>query len=273
MRSIPTLMLLGVFTLISGHLFGQIKYQLKLDENLKTYHVYVLSEKDYQSPNNLISTAQITFKVKSGSDFKFQNLRSASETDAWDLNGVLKSPSLWPNYTYYSVGLQTMGTSHYSLKAGELVELFSFDNLGIENPQIELLSDNDVMVQNQKTTKINLGNQINLLGENSGLKNAYTGNTGESGVSVLSLQEIYPNPAVDKLRVKWDNRLAEEPSELSLHLVDATTGLTVHEELVDPSYGKHETSVELGSVKIGGYLIKLQSKNFSSKAMHVVVTK
>jgi hypothetical protein len=273
MRHILSSIFLGVSLLISGQVVGQIKYQLKLDENLKTYHVYALSEKSYKSPHNLISTAQITFKVKSGSDFKFTNLHSASESDVWDLNGVLKSPSLAPSYTYYSVGLQTMGTSHYALKEGELIELFSFENTGIENPQIQLISETDVMVQNQKTTKINIGNQINLLGVSSGLQNAYSGNTGESGVSVLSLQEIYPNPAIDRLKVKWDNRLAEEPSELSLQLIDATTGITVQEESVDPSYGKHEASVELKSVKLGGYLLKLQSKNFSSKALHVVVTK
>jgi hypothetical protein len=164
-----------------------------------------------------------------------------------------------------------MGTSHYALKEGELIELFSFENTGIENPQIQLISESDVMVQNQKTTKINIGNQINLLGENSGLKNAYSGNTGESGVSVLSLQEIYPNPAIDRLKVKWDNRLAEEPSELSLQLIDATTGITIQEESVDPSYGKHEASVELKNVKLGGYLLKLQRKEL--KALHVVVTK
>ncbi|WP_344397239.1 hypothetical protein, partial [Streptomyces asiaticus] len=78
---------------------------------------------------------------------------------------------------------------------------------------------------------------------------------------------------IDRLKVKWDNRLAEEPSELSLQLIDATTGITVQEESVDPSYGKHEASVELKSVKLGGYLLKLQSKNFSSKALHVVVIK
>jgi hypothetical protein len=164
MRHILSSIFLGVSLLISGHVVGQIKYQLKLDDNLKTYHVYVLSEKSYSS-HNLISTAQISFKVKSGSDFKFTNLRSASESDVWDLNGVLKSPSLAPSYTYYSVGLQTMGTSHYALKEGELIELFSFENTGIENPQIQLISESDVMVQNQKTTKINIGNQINLLGK------------------------------------------------------------------------------------------------------------
>ncbi|MDI9882802.1 hypothetical protein [Flectobacillus longus] len=273
MRHILSSILLGVSLLVSGHVVGQIKYQLKLDDNLKTYHVYVLSEKSYPSPNNLISTAQITFKVKSGSDFKLNNLRSSSDSDIWDLNGVLKSPSLAPTYTYYSVGLQTMGTSHYALQEGELVELFSFENTGTENPQIQLISESDVMVQNQKTTKINIGNQINLLGVSSGLQNAYSGNTGESGVSVLSLQSIYPNPAIDKLKVQWDNRLAEEPSELKLQLIDATTGITVQEEILDPSYGKHEAGVDLLKVKLGGYLIKLQSKNFSSKAVHVVVTK
>lgn len=271
MRERLSMILLGISLFLSSQTIGQIKYELRLDEDLKTYHVYVMSEQNFPAPQNLISTAQITFKVKTNSDFKFNHLHSNKEAVLWGINGVLRSPSLAPEYTYYSIGLQSLGTGQYSLPQNELVELFAFENSGIENPGIHLINENDIMIQNLKTTKINIGNQINLLGVDAGLKNAYSGINAETGLSVLSLQSVYPNPAVDKLHVKWDNRLAEEPQDLRLQIIDATTGLIVQENNLDSGYGKHETSIELNQVKVSGYLLRLQSKSFSSKAQHIMI--
>jgi hypothetical protein len=155
---------------------AQIQFKLTHKADSKTYTVSIIPQKTYQYPDNMISTAQVTLKVETNRDFMVSNFKSTHVEEKWMKNSIVKSPELSPKFDYYSFGLQTMGTLNYSLVKGEEIALFSFDNLGNDEPKVTLIDNEDIMVKSMKKSRIIIGNQISILGENEGLSNAYNGN-------------------------------------------------------------------------------------------------
>jgi hypothetical protein len=270
------LFLSGILILSMQSSFGQLRFKLSLDEDLKTYKVSAISEKDLYKPDSYLGTAQVTFKVSVQSSFKITNIQTKSSEVFWDVNSVINAHPLAPQYIYYSIGLRSE-TDFYTFKANEPVELFSFQNKGDDNPMIELITNQDILAKSMKVAKANIGNQINVLGINNGMTNAYVGNYlsegGNSDIANLQIQQVYPNPATDKISVVWENRLQEPEAEMNLYIIDSQSGRVVQSQGVDTGYGKKLATVALNDYKSGAYLLKIQGKQFSSKAAHFTIVK
>jgi len=257
---------------------AQIQFRLSHKPNSKTYVVSLIPEKTFNFPDNIVSTAQFTIKVETNRDFMLGNFKELVADEKMMNNGVIKSPELSPKYDYYSYGLQTMGSSNYALTKGKEVELFSFDNLGNDEPMVALIDNDDIMVKSIKKTHINLGNQISLLGVGGGISNAYTGNfhaempNDENLANLFSIENVFPNPATDKVSVVWVNNHVANPEGLALLVIDSNTGIiTKTENILNAPLGKNNIPLNVSQLKEGTYLFKLQTKFGNSKATHVVI--
>ena len=256
--------------------YAQIRFKLTQKTDKKTYVVSVVPEKTYNYPNNIISTAQITFKVMSKANFVPGNFTTSNSEERWMKNSVVKSHPLAPQFDYYSYGLETMASTNYKLNAGEETFLFSFETLGDVNLKIQLIDNEDIMAKSVRKTKVNLGNQINILGHGEGLENAYAGNlktsyinqeTGVSDSNELRIQRISPNPASEKIQIDWINNLDEDKTDnLEMIVVEAGTGRTMQTVSLPSSIGKHITELQVSDFSKGMFLLRIQDKNNSSNA-------
>lgn len=261
--------------------YAQIRFKLTQKEDKKTYIVSVVPEKTYKYPNNIISTAQITFKVVSKASFIPSNFTTANPEERWMKNSIVKSNPVAPQFDYYSYGLETMASTNYKLNAGEETFLFSFETLGDNDLKVQLIDNDDIMAKSVRKTKVNLGNQINILGHGDGLENAYAGNlktsyvnpeTGMSDNNELRIEKISPNPASEKIQVDWINNLDEEKTDnLEMIVVEAGTGRMMQKVSLPSSIGKHVTELQISDFTKGMFLLRIQDKNNSSNAEKFIV--
>lgn len=267
-----TIMLL--LMILSSEMRAQIRFKLTKQADNKTYVASVIPDNTYSYPNNIIGTAQMTFKIHSKADFVISNLKSFNDEEKWVQNSIVKNPLLASEYDYYSYGLETMGSRNYSLVAGKETALFSFENLGNDDDGIILIDNTDIMAKSVQKTHINLGNQISILGIDGGLSNAYTGNysgTGDSPISgkPLLIRNIFPNPATDKIAVEWINNMQANSEETEFVILDSSTGIVVKSEKISSNFhGKNKMELMINTINSGNYLLKIQNNLLSSESVH-----
>lgn len=263
--------------ILSSEIQAQIRFKLVKQADNKTYVFSLIPDKTYLYPNNIIGTAQITFKVHSKDDFVMSNLKTFNDEERWMKNSIVKNPILASEYDYYSFGLETMGSRNYSLVAGKETQAFSFENLGSNQVEISLIDNADIMVTSVRKTHINLGNQINVLGIEGGLVNGYLGNyTGADDSPTVEkslwISQVYPNPSTDKMMVEWVNHCQAKDDDTEFIILDSTTGRVVKtEKVLANAYGKNSMELIINTINSGSYLLKIQNKSLSSASIHFSV--
>jgi hypothetical protein len=275
-----TLFTLSLVVLILAQVFcqAQISYKLAKHPTSGIYQFSIISKKTYSSPFNAISTAQVTFKVLANKGFSFKNFIPANAEDSWTQNPVVHNTKLAPLYDYYSLTLQHIGTTNYPLVANKEVLLFSFQNGGLQDCTVELIDSLDVLAKSVAITKINIGNQISILGEHHGTQNMYLGNydAGVSLESLLFIHKVYPNPASEKLAVEWENQLGNNAvgDEISLYITEGISGLLIKKEVLsNVALGTNKTSLSLDGILSGEYVLYLQLGNYKSQGIHFSISR
>ena len=253
--------------------FAQIRYKLtKTSKNL--YQVSIIPEKNYPFPLNAISTAQVTIKVPSNQDFVVENFKSSSIDDTWILNTKVHSETIASTYDYYSFNLQNVGTTNYQLVADEESILFSFQNAGNQWATATLIDTLDTFAKSVSTTKINMGNQISILGEKNGTTNVYIGNVDEltSKFTPLNIYTLYPNPVSDKVTLEWYNNITEK--DVTVNITEGSSGFLVQKtRLSNIITGHNITQLQMEGIPNGQYVMYLQSDGYKSKGFHVSILK
>lgn len=260
---------------------AQIRFKLSQESDTKTFVVSIIPDKTYSYPDNIVSTAQVTFKIKSKEDFMLSHFKAQNSDESWMTNSIVKSPALAPDYDYYSYGLQTMGSSNYSLEKGKETILFSFENLGKSTVIPELIENTDIMAISVKKTRINLGNQISILGIDGGKKNAYLGNVNKTEdqeinltVKALEITNLYPNPATDKIQVEWQNNLDLLMDSVEMSVVRSGSGTVLKRFAInDIQAGKNVVELNVSDLVSGNYMLRLESKSSSPVSAHFVLVK
>jgi len=264
--------------ILSSEVDAQIRFKLTKQADNKTYVASFVSDKTYSYPDNIVATAQITFKVRTKDDFVISDLKPFNTEERWMKNSIIKNHLLASGYDYYSFGLATMGSHNYSLVAGKETKVFSFENLGTEDVELILIDNADVMATSVQKTHINLGNQINVFGgPGDGLGNAYIGNYSDSESSPisekqLSITQVSPNPATDKMAVEWINNMQANSEDTEFVILDSSTGIVIKSEKVSFNlHGKNKVDLMVNTIAPGNYLLKIQNRLLSSASIHFSV--
>jgi len=128
-------------------------------------------EKSFPSPMNITNTAQISLVVATGG-FQPSNIQSFKGN--WQNNNNIISPESNPTRDYLIFNL-VGHIKDLEYVEGEEVAIFSFQNTGKNTGMPRFVGKNDTKLF--KSKKLNIGNQISVLG--AGFVNAYSGTYDE----------------------------------------------------------------------------------------------
>ncbi len=257
--------------LLSNTIHAQVKYQLSLLPDKKTYMVSLVSSKTWTYPNNLTSTAQVTIKVPSEKPFTAA-VTSLNPDVKWLDNSYIEAPTSDPSHTYVSFGLISIGTSKLHYKENEEIPLFTFRNIEAE-PCIGKISiiNNDLDAFKGKDAEIyNINNQISVLAEQG---DVYVGNLKAEVdcAQALSNEELFedvnikafPIPTADQLTIQWLNKgVSKAPVLLQIENME---GKIVTSKKVSAIEGQNQEIFDFSAQAIGCYYFSFMEDGKSSK--------
>lgn len=262
MNKLSKLAVIGLLAGAAINAEAQVKFKVTRQDDLKTYVVSMIPEQSLKGTKGITGTAQVTLRVKNEKSFILNNLKSASEDAEWSNGATLKSPDGARDYDYLSFNLKNMGTRAYNFTEGKEIELFSFQNAGEQlDATVELIdNEKDILVTNPRTV-YNVRNQISVLGY--GHRNAYSGNAAtlvnpEDISKKLRIQKIFPNPAVEKTTVVYENLLDETAGDLYVSVLDSRSTREVVRKKVSMGAGQFSIELSLQDLTEGSYLVHIE---------------
>jgi len=255
-------LLVGVEGLIS-----QVRYKLSLLEDEISYQVSLISEVGYPAPLNATSSAQVTIKVPAGA-FEVADLEDLQNGVQWQYSSISRSPAEAPGYDYLSFSLVSQGTKKLVYEPGRETPLFRFTNKLPCNGSIGLMNHLDDPFLPPNSEKVNVGNQITILGARG---NAYQGNDNllvPCGSYTTSLEKIraesvdfllFPNPASEEvfLRFNW-NRNASD-TRMILRNIE---GRIIQNKSFPLVKGENHHKLTISNLTPGNYFIEIMGSDW-----------
>jgi hypothetical protein len=94
----------------------------------------------------------------------------------------------------------------------------------------------------------------------------------EKDLSQITIDNAYPNPAQDKVTIKWSNYSVTE-TNLKMSIVDVS-GKEVRSEKIGSISGTNATEISVSDLIEGSYLFQISNEEKSiSKSYKIVVVK
>lgn len=262
MRTLAVLLLLFLNTSI----FAQINFTIERQEDGVTYVVKLKPEKSFPSPMNITNTAQISLVVPTGG-FQPSNIQSFKGN--WQNNNNIVSPDANPKKDYLIFNL-VGHIKDLDYVEGEEVAIFSFQNTGKDTGMPRFVGKSDTGLF--KSKKLNIGNQISVLG--AGFVNAYSGTYDEveegpeeEDTHILYGNEIFGTFNLD-LNVKKEGMmlewLAENKGNTAKYIIEKSMdgvnfeAIQVITDNIEDELSKIDEAPDYGT---NFYRIKQQYKN------------
>lgn len=272
---------LAIVALLAGTAINaeaQVKFKISRKDDLKTYVVSMLPERTLQGVRNTVGTAQVTLRVKSDKAFILKNLKSANQDADWQTGALMKSPDGAGDFDYISINLKSVGTKAYTFTEGKEIELFSFQNAGEQvDASVELIDNLNDDIVKTNGTKFNIKNHISVLG--FGNKNAYSGNADsmmnpEEVAKKLRIQKVFPNPAVDRTTVVYENLLDTTEGDLFVTIIDSRSSNELIRKKIKMGAGEYSIDLTLEGLSEGSYLVHIEKDGLRiGSAQKLVVVK
>jgi hypothetical protein len=79
--------------------------------------------------------------------------------------------------------------------------------------------------------------------------------------------KVYPNPATEQARVEFT---LETPSKVNLYMYDLTGSTVKSIDIGHLATGKHEVNLQVGSLPVGTYILRIQTGNKSSSGKIII---
>ena len=263
------LLLLGALYLKS---FSQIQYKISLLNGVDLYQVSLISSQDFNYPNNIIGSAQVSIKTPSAS-FSLGAVNSLMSDIEWANNVTIVSPEEAEDYQYLSFVIENTGVD-FLLKKGIELPLFTFKNkLGSCAGAVALIDNDTEVFLPPNSRNANIGNQITPFGcLNLSNKNAYIGNIAGGvadcflSTSLAELENqptlylaLSPNPTENWLNITINTNVLNEDIELQLWHTDGQLIQTKRlEQSLDNSM---QLDFDVNALPTGTYFIRLIQGN------------
>lgn len=252
--------------------FSQIQYKIELLNGQDLYQVSLVSHLDFEYPNNIIGSAQITIKAPA-KGFQLGKIQSLLQEVEWENNAIVTAPAEAPDFQYLSFALKTLGST-LPLKKDLEVPLFTFVNeLGSCPGKVYLIDNQSDSFLPPNSSNANIGNQITPFAcailRN---KNAYLGNIAggfadcslstslETVDKLLTLElALNPNPAQN-----WINAIigtSNLKEEMFVQIWQAG-GKLLHEEKIEKILSQEtQIKMDIKFLAAGYYSLLLKQGN------------
>jgi hypothetical protein len=253
---------------------AQVKFNLTLLDDKKTYQVSIVPEKTWDAPFNITGTGQITLVTNTGT-FEVKNFENINPNIEWHFNSRTNNPQENDGFDYHSVGLKSLGTSLLTYKSGIEIPLFTFENALPCTGSISLLDHSKDQFFKNPNKKANIGNYISVYGAEG---DAYKGNIGKGEAPCalalnstnLELNESFtlsPNPFISDLNVKGEFEKLNNASKIR---ITNELGTTVFEKELENQNSIKSLELNLEFLTNGIYsvsIIKNGKVAFSEKVV------
>jgi Secretion system C-terminal sorting domain len=199
---------------------AQVKFQLSLMADHRTYLVSMTPAETWAYPKNITGTAQVTVRIPANVRFTAGNITSLQAGVKWLDNARIEHPASDPTHDYVSFSLTTMATKNIPYQQGVETPLFTFMNLQNDCVgKVELIDNNETVVTKITAEGFNVKNHLSTLATKGG--EAFTGIQGNRVADCstttaaqdlnkdLSILNAYPVPATDLLTIEWTNGAVE----------------------------------------------------------------
>ena len=278
MKNILKSAVIGGALLFSQGIMAQVKYQLTLLPDNKTYLVSLIPQKTWDYPLNLTSTAQVTIKVPSDKEFTAA-VTNMNPDVKWIDNSYIESPQSDPAHTYVSFGLVSLGTDKIIYKENEEVMLFSFQNIADDNciGKISLIDNEKDAFKGKDAETWNIGNQISVLAAEG---DVYNGNlrTDADCSKITGIKDFYndvnvkayPIPAQNQFTIEWTAVVANPKTVIQIETMD---GRIIEKRDVSVNTGQNKADFDFTSLPGGGYNFSFISEGKSSKRYQFLIIK
>jgi hypothetical protein len=247
---------------------AQVKFNLSYQEATKVYTVSVVPETTWEKPKNMLSSAQVVFRVDADKEF-IPGITSLVEGLIWTDNAYIEQPAGAAGYTFVCVSLVNGPTSKIALTAEQEIPLFSFVNSGNGCAgKVELLTNDDPMVQVVRGAGFNVTQHFAVLGARG---NAFAGlvngdvdcspasGVNEQAVKIIDEVKIAPVPSDKTVTIQW-TLLSEQPGLRQMVICDEQ-GREVLREKISDGTGQHTRNVDVENWQAGLYRVRFVFEN------------
>lgn len=257
---------------------AQIKYQLTLLPDNKTYLVSLVPQQTWDYPLNLTSTAQVTIKVPGDKAFTAA-VTNMNPDVKWIDNSYIETPESDPAHTYVSFGLVSLGTDKLIYKANEELMLFTFQNIATEDciGQISLIDNEKDAFKGKDAETWNIGNQISVLAAEG---DVYNGNLRADVDCSKALGtkdffndvnvKAYPIPTASQFTIEWNAREAQPKTVIQIESID---GRIIEKREVNVAAGLNKEQFDFSALSAGGYNFSFISEGKTSKRYQFLVVR
>ncbi len=252
---------------------AQVKFKVSRT-NADSYTVSMIPEQTLIGNRGMTGTMQVTMRTDASDGFALGQITSLQPGVQWDRGTLNKSPDGARSFDYLSIALQSMGTKGLTYEVGKEVPLFTVKNAGNPAADLQLIdNDKDPLVL-AKQNVFNVRNHISVLG--FGHRNAYTGNTIDElgGNSQVGLQQVFPNPASQRITVTYVNYQKALEGEVVLKLAETGSGRALLQQKEAMQLGTNTAEMTVETLSAGSYVLYLERQGIRvGSGLKVVVVR
>lgn len=182
MKTLNIILIFVAIIFATNTIEAQVKFKLSYDTEDELYTVSIIPNETFESPDNITGTGQVTIRVPSNY-FEPANVTNLHDQMVWHANSRTDSPIEAVDFDYVSFGLMNPGVSNPDYKAGEEIQLFSFENAYGCTGGIEIVDNykDPFMAPNSKS--VNIGNSLTIFGAGG---EAWAGLVGDGKVNCMT---------------------------------------------------------------------------------------
>lgn len=275
-------MLLGALLGLTLCAEAQVKLQLSLLPDEKTYLVSMVPDKTLTYPMNITGTAQVTIKYPAINRFFATNLRSLISNVKWEDNAYITDLKTSKGFNFISFGMRSQGTSAISYDEGKEIPLFTFTNHYGCAGEVTLVDNKTSDLKGDESQTYNIGNHWSVLANTN---EAYTGNLQASvncdrnvvnmrgdKESLFSALTAYPIPVSHELTIRTRTSLDKIENINRLTVFNAL-GQEVASQAVSLKVGEQEMTLDVSNLTEGLYMFQFNGGVLSSKSYRFVVSR
>ncbi len=258
---------------------AQVKFNLSILPDNRTYVVSVLPETTWPVPLNMVGSIQIVIKKETGHPFMVGEMTSLVPNVSWWANTYLESPNSAPEYDFVCIAMRERGVKDIVFNAGVETPLFTFVNQfpNCAGP-LELVENDDPVVQAVVNfDRINITQNMSVLGAHG---NAFSGvlhSTADCTVVATNVDDtespvrnlrVFPVPANRRLQIFWENTPGMEVDKL---IVSNAAGRVIAVHTVAPMSGPQNIELDIKDLSAGIYSGVLLAGSGTRQAFRFVV--
>jgi hypothetical protein len=258
---------------------AQVKFNLSLMPDQRTYLVSMIPETTWMPPQNTVGSIQIVLKMPADKAFLAGEIKSLIPGISWSDNAYIERPSSAKAYTFVCFVLNEPGTKKIPFDSGVETPLFTFINLetGCVG-SVELVENESEIVKSiVQADRINVTQNITVLGARgnafSGILNSTTDCTLITSTnvknSIVKNLRIFPVPASDYLHVYWNNDADGGANKIS---VSNMLGEIIAIENTNNVVGEQKVVLDVAGYSNGLYTAVLSNSSGERQTFRFIIT-